>query len=166
MSDIRKALESENVSEDKIKEILKELGIKESKRWEPEIGEEYWTANRNCIKWYNWTGDHNDKIELLMGNVFRTEQEAEHHRDKINFLAQMKIDFEDNSDEIDWSNDEQNKYSAFLDHFKNKIEVTWRGQNQFQGTLYTTDKKWLAQYIKDHEQQIKKYCFGIEECIQ
>ena len=163
MSNIRKALENENVSEDKIQKVLKELGIKESKRWVPEIGEGYWVvSNDGEVCELVWEGDGYDLSLKLTGNMFKTEEEAQHHLYKINFLAQMKIDFEDNSDEIDWSNNDQTKYSARLDHFKNKIGVTWWGQNQLQGTLYTTNKDWLEQYIIDNERQIKKYCFGIE----
>ena len=162
MSNIRKALEKENVSEDKIKKVLKELGIKESKRWDPVVGEEYWTTHRYGIRCYKWTGDEVDLYLKLTGSMFKTEQEAQHHLDKINFLAQMKIDFEDNSDEIDWNDYNQRKCSVCFDHFKNKIISTWWGSVQHQGAIYTTNKEWLAQYIIDNEQQIKKYCFGIE----
>ena len=163
MSNIRKALENENVSEDKIQKVLNELGIKESKRWEPKIGEVYWTVSRrHSVMFYKWEGNHIDRIELSMGNVFKTKQEAQHHLYKINFLAQMKIDFEDNSDEMDWSDGNQPKYYICFHHRGHVIEVdAWRTIQQ-QGAMLTTNKEWLEQYIIDNEENIKKYCFGIE----
>ena len=163
MIDIRKALESENVSEDKIKKVLKELGIDENKRWDAVVGEEYW-----CVSTYGLIFLHQfddsvySKYLKSIGNIFKTKQEAQNHLYKINFLSQMKIDFEDNSDEIDWSDYNQKKCSVCFDHFKNKIISTWWGSVQNQGVLCTTNEEWLKQYIIDNEQQIKKYCFGIE----
>ena len=163
MSEIRKALENENVSEDMIKKVLKELGIKESKRWEPEIGEEYWTVSRrHSVMFYKWEGNHIDRIESSMGNVFKTKEEAEHHHDKLNFLAEMKMDFEDNSDEIDWNSGSATKYHIHLRHTNNKLEVGhWNSVRQ-QGAMLTTNREWLEQYIIDNEEDIKKYCFGVE----
>ena len=162
MSNIRKALEIENVSEDKIKKVLKELGIKESKRWVPKIGEDYWTVYRYSTHRYNWERNKIDLHLKLTGNMFKTKKEAEHHRDKINFLSQMKIDFEDNSDEIDWSDGNQNKYRVYFDYENYEIGGEAWGKVQHQGALHTTNKEWLEQYIKDHEENIKKYCFGVE----
>ena len=163
MSNIRKALENENVSEDKIKEILKELGIEDSKRWVPWVGEEYWLVDVFGEVWnLVWDGGRHDDRSLLTGNVFRTEQEAEYHRDKINFLAQMKIDFEDNSDEIDWSSGSATKYHIQFPHSAHKIEVDGWNTVQQQGAMLTTNRDWLEQYIIDNEENIKKYCFGIE----
>ena len=162
MSNIRKALENENVSEDKIKKVLKELGIKESKRWVSEIGEEYWVTHLNRVTSYKRTGDEVDLYFELTGNMFKAKEEAEHHRDKLKFLAQMKIDFEDNSDDIDWSNKYQTKYHVRLHHRGHIIEVDCWSTIQQQGAMLTTNKKWLEKYIIDNERQNKKYCFGIE----
>lgn len=163
MSNIRKALENENVPEDMIKKVLKELGIKESKRWEPDIGEEYWkVTDHSVVMKLWWVGDDFDLCSKATGNMFKTKEEAEHHRDKLNFLAQMRMDFEDNSDEIDWNDASQVKYSVCFNHYKHKIGVDARGRIQQQGAMLTTNREWLEQYIIDNEEDIKKYCFGVE----
>lgn len=159
MSNIRKALEKENISERKIKEVLNHLGIKDSKRWVPEIGEEYWTTHRYGIRCYKWTGDEVDLYLKLTGSMFKTEQEAQHHLDKINFLAKMKNDFEDNSDDIDWDCG-QIKYHIYRQNDELRIGVA--RDVHVSGALYTTNKEWLKQYISENEAEIKKYCFGIE----
>ena len=163
MSNIRKALENENVSEDMIKKVLKELGIKDSKRWEPEIGEEYWkVTDHSVVMKLWWVGDDFDLCSKATGNMFKTKEEAEHHRDKLNFLAQMKIDFEDNSDEIRWNSGSATKYHIHLRLSNNKLEVGhWSAVRQ-QGAMLTTNREWLEQYIIDNEEDIKKYCFGVE----
>ena len=163
MSDIRKALESENISEDKIKKVLKELGIKDSKRWVPEIGEEYWAvSNDGEVCKFVWEGDGYDLHFKLTGAMFKTKEEAQHHLNKIKFLAQMKIDFEDNSDEIDWSTGSATKYHIQFRHSTHEIEVDCWTRIQQQGAMLTTNREWLEQYIIDNETQLKKYCFGIE----
>ena len=162
MSNIRKALENENVSEDMIKKVLKELGIKESKRWKPEIGEEYWTEPRYAIRCYRWTGDMVDLYLKSTGNMFKTEEEAQYHLEKIIFLDQMEMEFEDNSDEIRWNSGSTTKYHIHLRLSNNKLEVGhWSAVRQ-QGAMLTTNREWLEQYIIDNEEDIKKYCFGVE----
>lgn len=163
MSEIRKALEKENVSEEKIKEVLNILGINKSKRWEPSLNETYWYIGNGFVESSRWDDSIIDGSNWLLGNVFKTEEEAVKTREKRYFLEKMKNDFEDNSDEIDWDNEEQTKYSIYTHHKYNKLSTSIEFYTlQASGTFYTTNKEWLEQYISENGTEIKKYCFGIE----
>lgn len=161
MSEIRKALEKENVSEEKIKEVLNILGINESKRWEPSLNETYWYIGNSFVESSRWDDSIIDGSNWLLGNVFKTEEEAVKTREKRYFLEKMKKDFEDNSDLVDWDC-EQRKYYIYAHYQNEELGAGFACNVQTSGTLYTTNIEWLKQYISENETEIKKYCFGIE----
>ena len=153
-----------DLDENQSKKILKEVSIEESKRWEPKIGEYYWSVAGSSIVCHLWEDDKFDRHMLATGNVFkaRKDEGIQKHLKKVSFLEQMETDFKDNSDDVNWEDDDQRKYSLRFDHHENKIAVAWCYSGQHQGSLYTTNREWLEQYIEENKQEIKEYCFGIE----
>lgn len=96
---------------------------------------------------------------LKIGELY---EEAQNLLRESRFLTEMKVDFKDNSDDVNWEDDDQRKYSLRFDHPENRVAVAWCYSGQHQGTLYTTNREWLEQYIEENKQEIKEYCFGIE----
>lgn len=92
----------------------------------------------------------------------KEDEEAQSYLREARFLTEMKVDFKDNSDDVNWEDDDQRKYSLRFDHYENIIGVAWCYTGQHQGTLYTTNREWLEQYIEENRHQIKEYCFGIK----
>ena len=96
-----------------------------------------------------------------MNNVFKTEEEALAQRDFNIEKAKLIKEIEDSSDEIDWRDGEQSKYSLYYDYYKKEIRIDLYLQYAIQGTTYTTNRVFLENLIKNEPERIKKYLFGI-----
>ena len=150
---------NQEVDESKIKEVL---GVKESKVWKPDLKEKYWYVSVSGIV----SSDTNDENEVdirmyKFGNVFKTATEAEFARDKQIFLTKFERYLRENEDEpVDWENESQVKYSLYFEC--NSIEIAHWKSCWFQGSILTTSKLALYNFIKDNEADIKKYMFGVE----
>ena len=148
------------IDETKFKEVF---NIKERKAFMPKIGERYWYACEDgCVENHFFYNDDTDRLIIKNSRIFKTKEEAEFERDKRVFMVQMERYSAENSDEIDWGDDNQPKYCVFYSHSAEKIDWIATFNCQRHGTLYTTNKKWLLQYIQDNEADIKKYMFGIK----
>ena len=149
-----------NVSVDE-KELNKVLGVK-PKRWIPEYGETYrYVGVDGEVRSFDWVGDEWDLGILNYSEVYKSREEAEFARDKQTFLRKMKRDFEDNTDEIDWEDQHQDKCYLDYDYGDGRLWISYTNMYPTQGTLYTTNYKWLEQYIEDNEEDIKKYVFEL-----
>lgn len=150
---------NENVDEKELKELL---GIKVEKYFIPKEDEYYFVVNMLGEVYQGLNSSDVGAERTRYNEVFKTTEEAEEHAKKKRFLLQMKRDFLDNSDEIDWENDDQEKFFLTYDHFDEttKIYSNWAHQEL---SFFTTNREWLEQYLKEHEEEIKKYYFEVEE---
>ena len=158
----------------KLSEYIKKYGDKkvdvekldkfiiEDKVWIPEEGDLMYYLNKfGDINYRHYYSDNTQVIKILeFQKVFKTRAEAEFEAEKRKFLLFMEREFIRNSDEIDWEDENQDKYFICFYYKSNSIRVEvsfeWR-----QTTLYTTDRRWLAGFIDDNEEDIKKYYFEI-----
>lgn len=150
---------NKDVNEQALKHFL---GINDKKYFYPnkhmfyfkigEFGEVIEHANANS----SITAKHFENNELLS-----TYEEAEEYARKQRFLLQMKRDFLDNTDEIDWDNNTQFKYHLIYVHHFEVVESSVCYSQQYSG-FYTTNKSWLDQYISENEEEIKKYYFEVK----
>lgn len=150
-----------SVNEEELKELL---GIKDRKYFVPKHGEVYYYVKLNG-RICSYVNINDYDVEIRENNkVFRTQGEAEEYAEKQRFLLQMKRDFLDNSDEIDWKDDNQEKFILLYEHRGNNVEISnWWGLQS--SNMVTTNKEWLEEYIEKYEEEIKKYYFDIkEEC--
>lgn len=149
-----------DVDESKIKEVL---GVKESKVWEPKYDEYYFyytCSGIYCTHYSNYT----DQQMFSIGNCFKTKEEAEFARDKQIFLTKFERYLRENEYElVDWKNEKQRKYGLLLDSANGSVQVDARYRYNTQGTINTTNKKILTEFIKGNESDIKKYMFGVEQ---
>lgn len=144
-------------------ELNKLLGIKESKVWKPKYDDWYYV-----IDFYNlevckekWEDENIEKVWYKIGGIYKTEEEAIFARDKKLFEVKMERYLRENEDEeVDWNNVEQVKYSLYFEN--NSIEIAYWKSCYFQGSILTTSKMALNYFIKDNEQDIKKYLFGVK----
>ena len=150
---------NQEVDESKIKEVL---GVKESKVWKPKHNERYYFFDYGGTSRDRFISSV-DEMRNELGNCFKTFEEAEFARDKQIFLTKFERYLRENEDEpVDYSNQQQNKYYITFIHSHKKICVDVWMRIQTQGSILTTSEEVLEQFIKDNEQDIKKYMFGVE----
>lgn len=151
------------VTKEQLQAINDLLGIENSKTWKPKDGEWYYTVTGlGGVKDTLWTNDFQDNDRYDLGNVFETQEQALFARDKQVFLTKMKRDFIENSDEVDWGNKDQKKYFLRFDNRGKVIQIDYFNSVKC-SAFNTTNHEWLKQYIKDNEEDIKKYYFEIKE---
>lgn len=132
------------------------------KRWKPEYNETYWFLNGDvyCEK---WTGCLWDSFQYIIGNCFKTEEEAKEYKKKIEYTAQYKNYIEEHSDPIDWNDRVTSKYFADFNWDSHEIEVSCYNRYKQQGTIYASREQiiWLA--IQEiGEDNFKKYVLEVE----
>lgn len=163
MIKIRKALENENISEDKIKEVLDFLGYKDDGKFIPENGEKYWLITVSCFINFNiWRDDEYDNRVLLMSNVYRTEEEAEQALDLQTRKAKLIKEIEDSSEPIDWNDVNQNKHYFWLDGRYGSLRLLYNSYAQTQGAIYTTNREFIENLIKTRADEVKELLFGVK----
>jgi hypothetical protein len=150
---------NQEVDESKIKEVL---GVKNIKFWEPSFDEYYFYYTGSDVHCTHFTADIDQEL-FMIGNCFKTKEEAEFARDKQIFLTKFERYLRENEDEpVDWKNSNQDKFSILFQNKGNLIRPSNWCLSQFQGAIYTTNEKALQAFIKDNEADIKKYMFGVK----
>lgn len=140
-----------------------ELTGKLTQVWEPQYGEKYYTiSTRGTIDFDNFVAENNtDAGRLLLGNVFETEEEAQHMLEKIKIITKLRklsnVDFNEDFDEQKW-------YITY-NHRTKSIECD---------TTYHVQRMPFCIYFKNQEDcgkaidtigeyDLKKYYFDVEE---
>lgn len=152
-----------------IKERLEKLeaaNIEEpqTKRWKPEIGDEYWAHSINgVVSNLNWRNDVVDKWNYLIGNCFKTEDEAEEYKKKIEYTAQYKNYIEDHNEPIDWENRMQKKFAVYYDCDTKTIGVEQIKTFKDQGTIYASSEEIIHEAIAEiGEHNFRKYVLEVK----
>lgn len=149
-----------DVDESKIKEVL---GVKESAFWEPSFDEYYFYYTGSDVYCTHFTADIDQEL-FMIGNCYKTKEEAEFARDKQIFLTKFERYLRENEDEpVDWKNESQKKYCVeFNFRINSKTCIVANNYYMKQGTIYTTNCEVLNSFVKDNEADIKKYMFGVK----
>ena len=141
---------------------LSKIIVGEEKYFIPELDEEYWFVDAiGGVDYFtNTHATHNENI-IKHSRVFRTKEEAESEAVRQRVLLQMERDFLDNSDELDWENNNQEKLKFYYHGIHKRIFISSAFARN-EGTLHTTNEEWLREYVKDNEANILKYYFEIK----
>ena len=145
----------------RIEELEKELlelkeQVKEQQEF-PQSGERYWYSNgggmvNSCF----WKSEQLDLNRYRIGNMFKTEKEAEFAVEKLRVEAELRkfsrpFKYGDWNFEILWNNHENN------------IELDWSGYVVRQSVIYFESGEIAEKAIESvGEERIKKYIFGVE----
>lgn len=166
IKDLLENVQDVELTPEQEKQIKEYLGIKEPKRWKPKNGEEYWYIN-SCgdvmrTSWNNYCGL--DAEHLIMGNYFKTKEEADFALQKHLVYQELKQFADENNDPIDWGNKKQEKYIInYCTAEKKSVFVDGWATYQFMGCVYFSSMELAKQAIqKVGEDRIKKYLFGVE----
>ena len=135
----------------------------QSKRWKPEHNKKYWLIEGESIHKSLWFNDADDNWRYLIGNCFKTEEEAKEYKKQIEYTARYKNYIEEHSEPLDWGDDEKRKYYAEIETTSNRVGVdclfSWRRQ----GTIYASSEKIIWDAINEiGEDNFKKYVLGVK----
>lgn len=142
---------------------LKQVKVEEPKRWKPEVGDLYYcVCDGGTIIQDVWEDCITDNWRYLTGNIFKTKQEAEEHKKKIEIQAQFKNFVEEHSEKLDWTDAYQKKYHIYYCHSNKTIETDWLNTSKIQGAIYASDAHILRDAINElGEENIKKYVLEV-----
>lgn len=153
-------------------EVVEERTVVEetkSKVWKPSAGELYYYINSNGEIEYRYYKNRNinDKRRICnIGNYFKTDEEAEHMVEKLKVIRELQ-DFalEHNDEEIDWVDNEQDKWAICYD-IEDK-EIAYESGKKIKSVpfnVYFATEQDCERAIKTiGEDRIKKYYFDIED---
>lgn len=158
--------------EDKIKELQDELEklkaakieAEQPKRWKPEPSKRYWSVTgEGQIFETVWDDDILDVCNYLIGNCFKTKEEAEEYKKQIEYTARYKNYIEEHSEPINWKDFEQEKYFAEFNCEFDKIDVDSCCYLKSQGAIYASSEQIIWDAIKEiGEDNFKKYVLGVK----
>lgn len=159
----------ENLSQDE-RELL--LGLIEkankkekSKVWKPRCEERYYYIDKlGRVKYYTSVGDEVDKILYEIGNCFKTKEEAEFALERQKVITELKrFALENNEYELDWNNDNQNKFGIFYDVGEKIIDIDICTVSKRNAVYFSSRKITNKAIATIGEDRLKKYYFEIGE---
>ena len=135
--------------------------------WEPELDEKYYIiCSDGSIDYNNYDFDNADKNFIAIGNCFQTKDQAEFMAEKLKVIHELeKFAYENNEKEIDWNNEDQEKYIITFNHITQDCGIIlWRVSRSNPFNVYFTSEELAKKAIETiGEDRIKKYYFGVEE---
>lgn len=153
-------------------EVVEERTVVEetkSKVWKPSAGELYYYINsKGEIKfsYYNNRSTKDKRRICNIGNYFKTDEEADHMVEKLKVIKELQ-DFalEHNNEEIDWVDNEQDKWAICYD-IEDK-EIAYESGKKIKSVpfnVYFATEQDCERAIKTiGEDNLKKYYFDVED---
>ena len=142
-----------------LKERIAELEEQAKEEQEfPQDGDIYWYISLyGAICCESWDGDNIETYMLGVGNVYKTEQEAEFAVEKMKVEAELR---KFSRGYIDG----RNNWYILYDFERKKVMRTNELHHCHQGVIYFSDTYTTSEAIDTvGEERIKKYIFGVEE---
>lgn len=165
---LEQAKELVKTLENKYNELNKPKNI----RWRAEKGSDFYIVS-GCSKYgnvaYKMTEDFGDccNFHYNTGDYFKTSQEAEKSYNNLIITQKLKdIALRlNNGVEIDWKNEEQEKFAIVLHHsnYQNKLELSIENfyELKYGGSIYCLSPKFLKTAIKEiGEKELIEYIEG------
>lgn len=133
-----------------------------------------WKAQDNGIYYYlgadgqiystKEAGDSFGKRTYIIGNYFKTKEEAEFEINKRLVYQELRdYALEHNEYELDWTNNEQAKWNIYYAGDMKCLRYNFWYINCNLGQIYFTSQKIAQEAVKAvGEDRIKKYLFGVE----
>lgn len=155
----------ENLTEDEraeLERLVDKSNKSSSQDFRPHYGEKYFYIDgRGEVNFFYNHNSMSDKMSYLIGNCFKTHEEAEFEVERLKIVTKLKRMAKAwNTCEIDWEDEQQPKY--YLRYSSNG--VCWASTYLLQiGTIYFTDKESCKAAIEFiGEERLKKYYFGVK----
>lgn len=158
----------DNLSTDERNTLLKliEKANKPKNRvWKPDWGERYYMISDNgTIVNLLCTRDNTDKRTFIIGNCFKTIEEAEFALEKQKVITELKrFALENNGCKLDWNDDTTSKCYLCYNHRESKIDVSFNSFLQA-AVIYFSSEDIAKQAIKTiGKDRLKKYYFEVND---
>lgn len=136
-----------------------------SVHWKPEKGDNYfyivhsYNPLNNEVLVSTWIDDGHDKTHYLLGNIYRSHEEAEKARNRE--LAEVRLRRTSNF-EPDWSNNDQNKWTVYYNHNDKELLVEATAFLQYPSAIYFDTYDSIKKSIKNHKKEWLIY-LGVED---
>ena len=151
MNEIKKLKEKQ----EELKKEIEKLGTqikgleeqeKKCKRWRAQEDKDYWYIDSDCeiYKEFDRNDDY-DNARYIIGNYYKTEEEAEKVVEKIKIYTRLKdLALRLNKGEkIDWDNSTSAKWSIGLSNSNNALQCCYAYKGQDVGQIYCLDPDFL-----------------------
>ncbi|EKX89310.1 Uncharacterised protein [Peptostreptococcus anaerobius] len=142
--------------EEAIKAYEEELNSQDGGHWIPAEEERYWWIDtEGYVDWTEWHGCTDDEGRLSIGNVFKTEKEAEFEVERLKILAIMK------KYSRPFKKEDENWVISF-DETENFITYDIWWDINFSVPIF--ESREIAQKVVEEigEDRLKKYYFRVE----
>lgn len=167
LKELLKNVEDVELTEEQEKQIKDFLGIKNNKKWVPEENESYFFVdNKGMIDKVLGAQPRCEdyQFRILTNNCFKTKEEAEFRLEQIKVYNELKNFADENNDEIDWKDENKDKFYINYIHSDKQISCFSANFIQDIGQIYFSSEELAEQAIeKVGEDRIKKYLFGVWE---
>ena len=123
----------------------------DSIHWKPKKGDEYfYISDYGNVYSDIWSGKSIDNERLVLGAIYRTEEECEV---RLRRMSNLKPD---------WNNDNQNKWTVYYDHNSKELFIEATAFLQYPSAIYFDTYDSVKKSIKENREDWLIY-FGIEE---
>ncbi len=158
-----KEIEQKQEELNKMVAELKKQKQEECEFWTPKHKELYYFLN-SCgeVMSLIYYGSSADDERIASGNCYRTEELAEHARDKAVLLHQLEVAcYKNKPTESDWESTNIAKYCLSCDTgWLVNLRTTIYFKTRIQGAIYTKNEQDLIDFIEEHgEEKIKRLLF-------
>ncbi|MBR1703123.1 MAG: hypothetical protein IJ716_14445 [Lachnospiraceae bacterium] len=149
--------------EQKVKELqteIESLKKEESKKF-PEAGDDYYTISTmgEIGSAVTWTNHKTDKMRLLIGNCFKTEEEARFYIERLKVIAELRKYAE--PDDTPW--DGRAHYSISYDYLRNEIITPFYYNTKLCNLYFESFNKAQEAIETIGVKRLKKYYLGVAE---
>ena len=160
---------TENLTDEEfemLEKLVEKASVKKLKVFKPERESQYYIIEElgDIVKTY-WLNDSVDKGSFVIGNCFKTYDNAEFALEKQKVLTELKrYALEHNDVEIDWENYAQTKYFICINSYRNNSLIICHNNVCADiGQIYFTSQEIAESAIEEiGAERIKKYLFGVE----
>lgn len=128
--------------------------------WKPKFGEDYCFVDDFArITRTRWSDTHVDEQRYKLGIIRRTEAEAEKALERQMAIATL---MRDSNFEPDWSNNDQNKWTAYYNHNDKELLIETTAFLQYPSAIYFDTYDSIKKSIKNHKKEWLIY-LGVED---
>ena len=106
-----------------------------------------------------WSDTHVDEQRYKLGIIKRTEAEAEKALERQMAIATL---MRDSNFEPDWSNNDQNKWTAYYNHNDKELLIEATAFLQYPSAIYFDTYDSIKKSIKNHKKEWLIY-LGVED---
>lgn len=150
---------------DRISELEQQLAVlkteikKGNKRWRSKNGDLYWLVGSNGKP--DWSYEFNrdsDSFRYDTHNYFQTEEEAQRYAKVLETERQLKKFADEHNSEIDWSNNNQEKWHLYYNYSYYKVGISNHYWTKEARVIYFSSEEIAEQAIDEiGTDEIKEY---------